>query len=534
MPNGKITFKLGADPEFSIVTANKKIGAKSLFRGMKENLKEDFKNLKETDDAMGYTVGKSKSEFGWDGAEDTGELRPAPSENPKILTASLKKSIEQIGRMTGPFKLTTKSIAAPIGGHIHMEIPEDIARNSRKLILLQKKISSMYLPLILSDDMISSKARMCGNSSYGSITDYRVEIREGKQVMEFRTPSAEWITTEKIAYSTLCYFKVILHEIYNNPKSFNENNLTLIRSWEQGKNLQNLAVSKNPIMTKFMMKEVVNKVKRFELYTKYKNEISFITNPKRVIAEKVANDYDIIKGWGISKAKKVGLKKFKEKVKINETESSTMQMLIDTVKPRYNSDENVEYFATEIAKRIIAKKYDNKKNAVLFGLRGEIKNQIIFKLGFTETEGGDMREEIQVNEQAQEMIDSREDLRALRDLAIRMHQKFTMNRGTKESWYIGIPHKDRINPEKSIKGFLDSIYKVNENKTKMIDLNNIVIEDRKEIKEAISKAYNRETPNIRNEQIVVNSSSIIEENEIRGTEAMINTDTSLNYSNTTL
>ena len=74
-------FKLGADPEFSIMLKDNRIPADRILNIL-------FKDLEST--GSGFKI-KKAGEIGWDGHSLTGEIRPAPANTPRQLVENIRQ-----------------------------------------------------------------------------------------------------------------------------------------------------------------------------------------------------------------------------------------------------------------------------------------------------------------------------------------------------------------------------------------------------------------------------------------------------------
>lgn len=464
MPN-KEHFKLGADPEFTITFNGLKLSASEVLNARRDVIQKS--GCVSTD--MGYKIASDTSnEFGHDGASSTGELRPAPEEDPIKLAKNIKQIVHKMYKVFPEYQLTTKSIAAPIGGHIHIDLIDETEASMNKL---KKYISAMFLPLLMGEDMLSNKVRSQG-SSYGQLSDFRTMNHPDATSLEFRAPSAEWITTEKVATGTLCYFKTILHEIYNNEKKFKKNNVLLFKSWEQGTTLQKLAITQTPAIMAFIIKETIKAVKKCELYPKYKKEIDFILSPKKVMAEKNKHNYDMFSGWGCANKSKV----VKLETWLEET-GPVNEGILGLARPRYASDdENVELFANEIAKRVITHRMVPDKNLYIFGLKRQEDESNAMPVLITIDNNGTRKIRISKNIlQNEEMLAN--DVERLSIIANRLGDKLSMSSDRKLT-LLGIPYSMRINNvDKSVKDVLKLTYEWLTGKLETVDFDSITVSE---------------------------------------------------------
>jgi hypothetical protein len=380
----KLNFLIGADPEFALTSQGRKIDARQtlqyLLRGKKE-----FREMPDNgrDRTGGFIVGKFGN-VGWDNHTATAEVRPEPAETAQGVVNNIAGVFKELIKYTSFFDLSTISEFGPIGGHIHFEIPKGMKLPSDKVHSIHRKLSSFYLPIMLSENKTNLSLRI--NENYGMLKDYRLEERfrypDGNPgyTYEFRCPSAEWLTTPKIATATMGYLATIWNEIINNPKAFSKLNDIVYKNEKQGMALQTLALMEYDLLTNQILNKTKKYIKDFELYPKYKNEIDYILNPNRVIADKIKADYNIARGWGLANIvipTKAMIFSSKTKMKELATKGD-----FDEVKKiisiSYNDDTNVALFAENLKDRVAAFNWKLKNNYYIFGMRKGI-NEIICK-----------------------------------------------------------------------------------------------------------------------------------------------------------
>ena len=189
---------VGADPEFLLFEKNTIIRANNV---------------------LGYN-----GLLGCDGA--MAEVRPHPAISPEKLADNIKK-ILQDKRLTDPIK-KYKWIAGcyfkddnrdyPIGGHIHVGNPIQIARLGSKdrenFFKVMNKILDelLAIPLIKIDGSALGKARRteCTMGKYG----YFGELRTGHGRLEHRTLSGMWLMHPTLSINVLGVAKAIIDEVY--------------------------------------------------------------------------------------------------------------------------------------------------------------------------------------------------------------------------------------------------------------------------------------------------------------------------------
>lgn len=369
------SFKIGADPEFSIVLQNKRIDA---CQTMSEILKGK-KEFKPDGHDMGFNVGKYGN-IGWDGASQTGEIRPAPANSPEEVVRNMAELFNALGKYMSIFEYTTLSSHASIGGHIHLEA--DNSWNGQKQKSIHMQMTSFYLPILMSENKVNIALRISQN--YGAMTDFRFENKgrndKGEEVRtyEFRCPSAEWMTTPKIAQATLAYFATIYNEILNNPRSIKKCKDLLLKSEKMTQAFQTMAIQEYGLLNKVILKNIAKNVRKFEMYPAFKDEIEFILKPDMVMKEKMKFNYDINLGWGLSSSKKITKKEitsdksFKEKLKTKDADIISKMVHID-----YNNDAKVTDFVNALSLRAGAFNWKLSKQYFVFGLKKGIKDIIV-------------------------------------------------------------------------------------------------------------------------------------------------------------
>lgn len=445
-------FKLGADPEFTIMCG---IKVASAARTMPLLLKN---NKSAVLDQMGYKV-KEFGNIGWDGAEATGEVRPNPSNNIDELVTNLHGLFQATTKDINIFKLTTLSLRQPIGGHIHLEVSREISENSREIDKITRALSSFYLPLLLGENIISLNKRKM-NNSYGSLNDHR----ENGKTIEYRCPSAEWLTTPKITKATFAYFGVVYNEILKNPTDFCKKYKDVMwHNKSQADALHQMILCNSAGMIKTLFNDINKHVKTFELYQDYKEEIQFITNPSAVIKEKKAADYDIITGWNLKSKQPTKRSLTNQKQLDNKTKNINLEELNELIPIQHNGDMNTEVFANELKKRIITLNWTPKKKYFIFGLRQGINDYLIF----------DKSAQIYTGKQ---MIKTHEDAKMVNDLFDKLNSKFSTEIRTTDqtdflSQYIliGIPYDKR--QKNDFKQFVEHIINIENGKLKGSKIN---------------------------------------------------------------
>lgn len=462
-------FKIGADPEFNLIMQNRKVDARQTM----QFILSQKRNLKKTNDDMGYDI-KNFGNIGWDGMNETAEIRPKPSNTPQGLINNLAGILKETGKHLNLFDMSTISEFGPIGGHIHFEVPKEENWSDQKRNALHRKMASFYLPVLISENKINLNLRI--RQGYGSLKDNRLQKlfkhSDGTDgyTYEFRCPSAEWMTTPKIALATISYLAVIYHEILNKPKSFAKYSDVIYKSDKQGDALQTLAIMEFSLLTKQIMNKIKKYIKNFEMYDSYKAEINYLFNSQKVLKDKGKVDYNINIGWNSAQnaqtAKKHEILSSKKKFQ-KLTKEKNLDELKKIMNVHFNDDTNVVLFAETFKDRVAAFNWKLKNNYFIFGMRKGI-NQIVAKNLMGDFLAG------------KETIKTRLDLASINDLFLRMQNKFNSNTSCSANTaidfktgkpknqkmtliLIGLPYETRI--AENTKSFLELIWNIEKEKT---------------------------------------------------------------------
>ena len=344
---------------------------------------------------------------------------------------------------------------------------------------LHKRLISLYLPIIMGENKVNLILRMkggygnlCSNNAYRVDEKFKKPNGEPGYTYELRCPSAEWLTTPKIANATLAFLGVIFHEIRSNHRKFDKTcKEILIRNDQQGDALQTLAIGEYQSLTKTLYAKIKKSIKTFELYEEFKDEIDYILNPIKVLADKQNANYDIRIGWNLNSIGKEATKKqiLSDKSFKKEALKKDLDAISKFVKVSYNDDINVETFAKTLAKRSIAFNWNLNKTYFLFGIRKGISDYIV-------------QDEEEKIIKGQEQLKTILDQDAINTLFKRMRNKIGINNETstklnfitgklekikENTVLIGIPYEKRINDEH--KDFIELIYKIEKDKIKTIN-----------------------------------------------------------------
>ena len=446
MPTKKdFPFRIGADPEFNLLINDRHFCASSLLSNMFD------RKLEKKD--LGFEI-PNAGEIGWDGNDDIAELRPLPEYTPEKLTDNLKKLINKIVKNNKLLELSTLCDMGTVGGHIHLELSEKNKSNTTLHENISRKLGSFYLPIILSEDKLNLKTR--DKNNYGKLTDFRVDCRDDEYTFEFRTPSAEWLTTERITSATLAYIATVYNEIMHHPKNFSKCNALIFKNQNQANALRNLAISDFRIIMKNLTSKIKKYVRNFEFYQQYKNEIDFILSADKVSKEKQKVNYNIAIGWNMVKYKQPNKRQLFSRITTKNT--INIDNITQLIPLYYNPDTNVAEFAQAMKTKIASLNWKTKKHYFLFGLKKGINDFIIANKNSMEN---------LTFLYGQEQIKTRNDLYHIIETFKRMNSKFPYIKkrnqpknetSNKEYVIIGIPYDLRMGLK--IKPLIEHIYNI--------------------------------------------------------------------------
>lgn len=442
---GDLKFKVGADPEFNIVMQNKKVSACSLIPML---LKGNHSKGN-----MGYEVGDAGC-IGWDGASSTGEIRPNANKNIDKVVENIGKLFKAFAKRSQLFDLSTLSNAGSVGGHIHLEIPNDSCFiDGSKLKKAEKMLSSFYIPLMMGENPKNLKLRTSHN--YGRIDNdsYRTANRDNKIVLEFRVPSAEWITTPKIAKATLAYVATVWNEILYHTDNFKNFKNIIFANIDQGRAIQDLTMSNYVFVTKSILKEVRNAVRTFELYPQFEKEIEYALNHMKVIKDKENVGYNILKGWELLDSPMPTKKDLSNEKKMKSIlKDKDMDAFQDLITFTRTDDHNMAEFINSLKSKVAAFNWRMNNKYAFFGARKGLDFIVarINSKGETELYLG------------KDQIKTCGDALAVQELIGRIATRlFPRHLNTKEKdneIIVGIPYADRAGM--NTKPFLDLIHEM--------------------------------------------------------------------------
>lgn len=439
-----LKLRVGADPEFSILWEGNRVVAEEIICSL----------FKDDERRTGHTLKTDGGEFGCDGCSATGELRPKADFDPAKVADNIGKCLAAFMEKGSNFELSTLSLWAPVGGHIHLELPEGMTE--AKAQIAHKKLMSFYLPILLGEQKTNLRIRL---GSYGKLTDMRAG--DGKPTLEVRCPSAEWLTSRKISQATLAYMGVVWNEVVNHPDKLPSK--LLLKTKEQEDALQEMALSDFEAVTRSMMRSITHAVKKFELYSAFKEEIDYILRPDRVLNDKKKLNFIINNGWDFKpKASKLIKKAFmaKSEIKDGKVEGNWLGV-------QHNGDINTGLFADELKMKILGGT-KLSSNYYIFGLKKGIEKFIIYrKTGFLEApEIFNDEEKNQLVDTVQRMV-SRASAGVRETLAINF-DKGKIERKTPELTIIGVPFD--VRNKRNVKAFLNKIWLLENKKLQPFEL----------------------------------------------------------------
>lgn len=513
MPETKekpFSFSIGADPEFILTMQGRKVDAQQTIDYMLSG-KTGFEK---PNNSMGFNV-KPFGNIGWDGSSSTAEIRPKPSNDPKKVVNNLAGIFQAFAKHINIFDMSTISEFGPIGGHIHFEIPRGEKWTNDKKNTIHRKLASFYIPILVAENKTNLNLRI--RQGYGSLKDHKIEEKfkysDGSSgyTYEFRCPSAEWLTTPKLAAATLAYLATVYNEIVNHPKSFTKCNDIIYKSDKQGDALQTLTLMEYSLLTNNYIAKTRKYIKKFEMYETYKEEIEYIFNTKKVMSDKIKADYNIALGWKLGTTvvphKRDVLssdKKMKELATKNDFDQLKKVMNI-----HYNEDTNVALFAENLKDRVAAFNWKLKNNYYIFGIRKGIQNIVARNLNPEYIAGTKILKTVLDKHEMDKLFNKMEtrfmdNNRPQNNLVIDFKTGKPKNT-SESSIVIGIPYDMRVN--KDIKPFLEFIWNLEKGTLKpeilvgkdaelLRDDRNISLEERGDVYRILTKQTENPTENV--------------------------------------
>jgi hypothetical protein len=473
-------FRLGCDPEFNIILKENRIPADRI-------LKILFK--RESSSGEGYKI-KNAGELGWDGHSITGEIRPSPAYSPEKLVQNIGELFEAMTKKSQLLEISTNSDKAPIGGHLHFELPDNLVGEDTKIKNIHKKMALFYIPVMIGEDLVNSRLRI--KHGYGKLNDYETQSSNcnSKHTYEFRCPNAEWITTPKIAQATIAYLATVYNEIINHPENMKRAKDIMIQNETQITALQELALAKYVLITKSILSKVKKHVKTFEYYKAYKEEIDYIFTPQKILKDKEKVNFEVTAGWKLVKSGTPNKKDLMNEKKMQElAKKLSVDEIAGAISVPYNPDDSrCIDFSKALKDRIIAYSWKLKRNYFIFGLRKDIKNYIIMNGEHKILDGKDIK--------------SKSDLNVAEEIIEKMIMKYKTSTGKgsmkKEELanliLIGIPYEKRL--DLKVREFISIVHDIENNKEKINTSKQIQEIESNDNEGILAKTYNKSQPNI--------------------------------------
>lgn len=379
--NNSFNFKIGADPEFTIASQGSPISAIGFLKML----------FKKTGD-MGIKL-PGVGVLGWDGAAATGELRPLPSTCPATVTKRIGHLFKTLAEKANFVDIISSSAFASTGGHIHLELPpalqEGQSDSRKKVDDLFKKLAALALPLTLGEDPDDRDVRR--KRGYGNLEDYRVFEH---QTIEFRSPTAEWLTTPKICQATLAYMGVCWDQLLNHPETHKKYKTLFFRSKKQIEDMEHITGSGYELFINYLLKNLRRAIKTFALYPTFKEECDYILNPQKVLADKQKAQFNIAIGWNLinkhcpTQRQLLSDKQIRERLTEKYSESA-LQELTHLISVSCGDELNVDQFALELKKRILAYNWKPRFNYYLFGIKEGVKDHVVISPSATVLAGAE-------------------------------------------------------------------------------------------------------------------------------------------------
>lgn len=469
----QLRFKIGCDPEFSVNAGDKCLDAREFFMNTFGATLSTDEAIENREAGMGFTIGNAGN-VGWDGCSSTGEMRPSAENNIKAIADNIQTMLVEIAKKTNIVSLKSLSLRIPLGGHIHLELPfkpkldgsgDSLAETQRIDAFTKKAIkllATMWVPLMLGESKVNINGRL--RHGYGGIVDNRTGIHGSARTLELRCPTAEWLTTRKICEATFMYLACVWNEILINGAGLKKSKNITFSSNSQASSVQKMLLMDYKTINESLVKNVSSAIKTFELYPTFKNEIDYILDYKTIIKDKNECGFDILKGWNIQGEKtKVTKQEFIGKKKFIALSKKINLDILGNIAPiQFNGDREVDKFASELSRRIVAFNLNIKNNIVLFGLRKGIDNIIAFN----------NKKELFINNHS--LFKSRKDLLIIRDeIMSKLLAKYTFDKsqsikkyewkhartkGDTDQIFIGIPYDTRNSGD--MREFLRTSYQV--------------------------------------------------------------------------
>ena len=136
-----------------------------------------------------------------------------------------------------------------------------------------------------------------------------------------------------------------------------------------------MVVTEYSLLSKTMLKELRKAIRSFEFYPTFKDEIEYVLTPARVLADKEKAEYNIKKGWGLEEDTKIPTRRelHSKKQTIERLQEINVDSMLNLVQiPLNQADTNVNLFAQELKKIILAWGWNLRNVYHLFGLKNGV------------------------------------------------------------------------------------------------------------------------------------------------------------------
>ena len=444
----KIQLKLGCDPEFMMFYGNRKADASTMFKSF-------FKNT-----GMLGGQGIIIPGIGEIGTEhDMGEMRPIPGSSPEELVEHIGTMIKVMHKHMPFLDMTTLSIGTPAGGHIHLDMPIEMAQDTKTQNRLVRIISTMIMPILASEHRLCAASRYT-QSDYGHANDVRYDHKGNSFCIELRALTSEWICTPKIALATLSYLAVVWNEAIKNHSTLGKENI-IFKNQPQIEAVQRMILADYKPIGSSIILELGKLIRTFELYETFKEECELILDPEKAFKEKEAAGWELFQGWGLRNKPRPITKRtlLAEKTIKARAKSINADLLTSTLSMPYNNDYSVEIYAHALAERTAALQWQLKYEYFLYGLKKGIK-------GFTAAKvDSDEFFVVPSNASAQDTVHGANKMKqrflSVRKLSngTRIDPKTGKVRKTKnDAIVIGLPYDIRV--DKNVKPLIELIWKI--------------------------------------------------------------------------
>lgn len=354
----RLNFRIGADPEFNIHLQGTRLDASKL---MRQTLGE---RLPPVD--MGWKVGNA-GVIGYDGNAATAELRPSPSDRPAELVANIGRLVGELAKDVRFVELRTTSESAPVGGHVHLDIPARMS--GERADALGRKLASLYVPLLLGEDETNLSIR--GQTRYSKLFTFHVEHQEKGRTLEFRAPSAEWLTTPKVAEAVLSYLGVCWTEILADTPALKKLDRMFLRDSGDADSVAKMAARDYCGFLSAATRHVRPHIRNFRAYGKFREQVELALSPKRMLAEKEKAGFDMMSGWRLNEdvrrpTKRAVMSRKRVNGRLDEMGADADRLKAYVAIP-YRNDMNVSLFADALARRVVAYGWKLRNGYYLFG-----------------------------------------------------------------------------------------------------------------------------------------------------------------------